>query len=290
MKVLLTTDGSKAAEQTISWFAHLPIKHSSTYPAITVSNYHIYGVTPAAIFDETVRLECENASESFKRAATILKETAIESVHIARMGHAADEITQHAADMKADLIVVGAHGKSMVERLFLGSTSETVAQHAPCSVLIARPSATDSSRDSKTLVVTIACDGSDSDALQAACVNALNVSKNAKIHLISVVEHPYMLDPEYEYGSQIMREAHHALDRMAETLAISTDNIEKHVVLKPQVADAIIDFVQTNSTDILVFGDKGRSGISRFLLGSVSRRLLRTAPCSTLIVKKPKMV
>ena len=108
MKVLLTTDCSKSAEQTIRWFSRFPLKHSTSYEILTVSNYHVYGVTPAAVFDETIRQESNHADESFQRASAILKEVGIEGVHVARLGNAADEITYYAQETNVDLIVVGA--------------------------------------------------------------------------------------------------------------------------------------------------------------------------------------
>ena len=132
MKVLLTTDGSSSAEQTIRWFSRFPVEHSASYEVMTVSNFHIYGVTPAAVFDETICQESKHADESFQRASAILKDVGIEAVHIARVGHAADEIVYYAQEANVDLIVVGAQGRGLMERMLIGSTSETVAQHAPC--------------------------------------------------------------------------------------------------------------------------------------------------------------
>jgi nucleotide-binding universal stress UspA family protein len=44
-----------------------------------------------------------------------------------------------AADVGADVIVVGSHGRGAIERLLLGSVSEQVVRHAPCPVLVVRP-------------------------------------------------------------------------------------------------------------------------------------------------------
>jgi nucleotide-binding universal stress UspA family protein len=47
-------------------------------------------------------------------------------------------LLDEAAAWKADLIVLGSHGKHGLERLVLGSVSETVAIHAHCSVEVIR--------------------------------------------------------------------------------------------------------------------------------------------------------
>lgn len=67
-----------------------------------------------------------------------MQEVGIASVHVVNLGQAADEITQYAKVSKTDLIVVGARGMSLLSRVLIGSTSQTVARHAPCSVLVVR--------------------------------------------------------------------------------------------------------------------------------------------------------
>jgi nucleotide-binding universal stress UspA family protein len=58
------------------------------------------------------------------------------SVDIAESG-----VLQAAADLEAELVIVGSHGHHRLERFVLGSVSRAVVDHARCTVLIARPSA-----------------------------------------------------------------------------------------------------------------------------------------------------
>lgn len=51
----------------------------------------------------------------------------------------AAEVAQLAADLEADLVVVGTHGRRGVRRLLLGSVAEGVVRLAPCPVLVVRP-------------------------------------------------------------------------------------------------------------------------------------------------------
>jgi len=57
---------------------------------------------------------------------------------VVRRGPAAAVIEQEAIEWSADLVVVGAHGRSRVERIFLGSVSEGVVNALPASVLVVR--------------------------------------------------------------------------------------------------------------------------------------------------------
>jgi nucleotide-binding universal stress UspA family protein len=60
-----------------------------------------------------------------------------------REGDAATEILAAASASKADLIVMGTHGRTGIARLVLGSVARNVLQHATCSVLIVREEPTE---------------------------------------------------------------------------------------------------------------------------------------------------
>jgi nucleotide-binding universal stress UspA family protein len=55
-------------------------------------------------------------------------------------GHAGNEIVKAAGDIGADLVVVGSHGKSEVDRLLLGSVSSFVVSNCATTVMVVRPS------------------------------------------------------------------------------------------------------------------------------------------------------
>ena len=63
---------------------------------------------------------------------------AVQTVTKVLYGKAYREILRHAAEVGADLIVVGTHGRTGLGRALLGSVAESVARHAPCNVLIAK--------------------------------------------------------------------------------------------------------------------------------------------------------
>jgi nucleotide-binding universal stress UspA family protein len=53
-------------------------------------------------------------------------------------GHAADAIVRYAESEGVNLIVLGQHGHSRISRFFLGSTTDRVSEHSPCSVMIVK--------------------------------------------------------------------------------------------------------------------------------------------------------
>lgn len=56
-----------------------------------------------------------------------------------RINVPSEEIAQLAADVEADLVVVGTHGRRGISRLVLGSVAEATVRLAPCPVLVVRP-------------------------------------------------------------------------------------------------------------------------------------------------------
>jgi nucleotide-binding universal stress UspA family protein len=58
--------------------------------------------------------------------------------HVFREGDPASEIVRYAVDTGTDLIVMGTHGRTGLERLLMGSVAEKVMREAPCSVLVVK--------------------------------------------------------------------------------------------------------------------------------------------------------
>ena len=58
--------------------------------------------------------------------------------HVFLEGDPAAEIARYAADARADVIVIGTHGRTGVDRLVMGSVAERVMREAPCSVLVVK--------------------------------------------------------------------------------------------------------------------------------------------------------
>ena len=286
MNIVLTTDGSVASENAIRWFCQLPIHDNKACPVVTVASNASYGVLPGPIRDEFYELENRHSVEYFQRAATIMKGFGLEAIHVPRTGQAADQITQYAKECDADLVIVSAQGAGILTRLFLGSTSETVATHASCSVLVVRGADRPESLATHPIHVTLALDGTEDPIETASQIRELGLPLNTKISLVSIIEHPPLLDLQEQYDTQLVATTTTGLETLAEQLKPALPMIETYVLEKVHIGEGIERFVKENKTDIVVVRDKGRSAISRFLLGSVSRFVLRHAECSVLVLKK----
>lgn len=145
MKVLLATDGSKqsdAAIETLKSFSFNPgdeIKIISVVDMAVPMAIDIYG----GYLPDTTEME-RTARE---HAAKILADTCVRLEGICGnisvtsevlFGSPESRIVETAEESGTDLIIVGSHGYSRWERLLLGSVSQSVVHHAPCSVMVVR--------------------------------------------------------------------------------------------------------------------------------------------------------
>ena len=82
--------------------------------------------------------EREDVDATLRDARDRAKDAGVEVETFSRQGDPADAILDVAEEQGADLIIVGSHGYNRWERLLLGSVSDSVIHHAPCSVLVVR--------------------------------------------------------------------------------------------------------------------------------------------------------
>ena len=103
----------------------------------------LYGEGPftmrdvGAVFETQRRWAEQTLATRVERAAA----RGVAARAVVKVGLPADEVTELAADEKADMIVMGTHGRSGFSRLLLGSVAERVARMAPCPVLTVGPGA-----------------------------------------------------------------------------------------------------------------------------------------------------
>ena len=288
MKVILTTDGSKASENAIKLFCQLPIHDQQKYPVVTVSNQFAYGMITRELHDEPVRLKQIESGENFQRAAKIVNGCGLEAVHVAFTGQAADQITRCAEESDANLVVMSARGSNRLARALLGSTSESIAIHAHCSVLVVRGTDQPPSPTSRSIHATLASDGSESASETASQLRELGLPLNTKLSLITIIEYPTLLDPRMQYDQQLTELSKSKLDNLSEQFRSALPLVETKILEKVHVGEALVHFLADSQTDIVVVRDKGRSAISHFFLGSVSGFVLRHAQCSVVVLRKRK--
>ncbi len=135
-KILLAYDGSKPAQKALDTAVDLALKYDAELYVLTV-------VQPPD-FGDDVETEAiiENSRNWHQRTLTPVKHqigaSGVKAVYEVAVGHPAEQIIFHADRHQVDLIVLGHRGKSLFQRLLLGSVSKQVVQYADRTVLVVR--------------------------------------------------------------------------------------------------------------------------------------------------------
>jgi nucleotide-binding universal stress UspA family protein len=194
-----------------------------------------------------------------------------------------------------DLLVLGSHGRTGVRRLLLGTLTEALIRSAEVPVLtVGERVPWESSRedlDVSRIVVPVDFSSGSKAALRAA--KSLAAFYEAGLDLLFVAEEravpqfsdtglPTMgvlrMDPD------IVAHADQALLQFAQHVGGPDVAAQAHVATG-RVAPTITDFAEDRRADLLVIATRGLSGLDRVLLGSVTERVIRAAPCPTLVVR-----
>ncbi len=148
MKILIATDGSEfsrcAVEQAckfISTKKHTDIKIISAVERITLMSVEPFGASNEYYAQMEADLQKQAAAAVAEAEKIINEKLDDEKVFVQTeifAGNVKQAIIDEAKKFEADLIVVGSHGYGFFERMLLGSISDYVVHHAPCSVLVIR--------------------------------------------------------------------------------------------------------------------------------------------------------
>ena len=210
----------------------------------------------------------------------------VRTSHMLINGFPDEGICQAAEELDAELVVVGSHGRTGLDRLLLGSVAEKVVRACQRSVLVARPGPTTSGYH-KILVATDFTESAER-ALDAAMTMA---APEAQIDLL----HCWQLPPVSSAYGPTPRVAMELAGPLADySRQLGADLLARYgrpgVSLKFQLMEAaptqgLLERIdEEGDYSLVVTGSHGRRGIRRLLLGSVAEAMVRHAPTSVLVV------
>jgi nucleotide-binding universal stress UspA family protein len=143
--LLVAVDGSeighRALEEALD-IAHatkasmhaVHVVQTGVYPTVILDSLEPPDIAQQAVLDSLEREADEVLADAERRAAA----TGTRITPHKRWGHPGAEIIALAQELGADLIVVGSHGRGRLDRLFLGSISSYVVDHATSTVMVVR--------------------------------------------------------------------------------------------------------------------------------------------------------
>ncbi len=148
MKILIAADGSEFSRNAVVKFCEMFSKAENNlieivavFEGIAVTGTEPFGVSADFVRDmeksghEQATKFADEAAEMIRRR---IPDSSARLTTVILRGAAGRMIVEEAETWGADLIVVGSHGRGFWGRAFVGSVSDAVIHHAPCSVLVVR--------------------------------------------------------------------------------------------------------------------------------------------------------
>jgi nucleotide-binding universal stress UspA family protein len=208
------------------------------------------------------------------------------TTHLIKGISAAEAITETAADLGCDLIVMGTHGRRGIKHLLLGSVAENVVRSVKIPVLTVRPDVEPAPDGPRRLLVPH--DFSDQSAAAIRVAAEWAAAFDAEVTLLHVVE-PVVYPEFYAVNvlsDDVMRRlrdrATEALDQAARE--ILGNRPVNTLVLIGRAADIVVGEARPESFDLVIMGTRGLSGLEHLMLGSVASGVLRRCQVPLLTV------
>lgn len=211
-----------------------------------------------------------------------------------REGSAAAEVLALAAELSADLIAIGTHGRSGFERLLLGSVTEKVLRKAGCPVLTVPRDHPGTVPAAPVVFKRILCPIDFSTSAMRALDYALSLAQEADgdLTVLHILPNGYenadvVADDRMTLGDFMRRREADLRRMMAEAVpeeARSYCRVEQ-VMTHGSPWRQILREAADRSVDLIVMGVQGRGAVDLMFFGSTAQHVVRQATCPVLTIK-----
>ncbi len=222
-----------------------------------------------------------------EQARSIFEVDGLDCTPLLVLGDPFEALTQAADDHEADLLVIGPHRRQALRDVFIGTTAERTIRESRRPVLMANGVPAGAYRHALIAMDLAAGSG---DAIRA--VTALGLDRDTAISVIHVYDAPgtglmarASLSADQVDGYLAGEEARIGREMDAVLGALRLDPVARILKHNPgSVAQVIQASAREVAADLVVIGTRGRSGVTRYLLGSVAEEVLRSADRDVLAV------
>jgi len=287
-KILVPLDGSEVAESVLPYAEEIATKCGSEIVLVSVSDVALGDMRN--LYLPYLERTAERVKQQLKDWGAS-KETAVQMKPL--IGKPADEILQYADENRIDLIVMSSRGAGK-GAWAVGNIAWKVLQAAGEPVLLIRTPANREAIEQKKLLkkILVPLDGSEIGGSVIPYVETLAQALGAEIILFHILEAPTVgvLAPgiEIAYRAATMeteRNVHqkylNEVEKRMEEKGLSTS-----IVMNMGPApDEIMKYAENNAVDLIAMSTHGRSGIRRWVFGSVTHRVLQAGNTAVLTVR-----
>jgi nucleotide-binding universal stress UspA family protein len=230
----------------------------------------------------------ECAATGGRLVASLFPEWQVETHSVADSPYAA--LVERAETWRADLVVVGSHGRSAMGRMFLGSVSQNILSYAPCSVRVARSRPGSPPETRGVVRIVLGIDGSPGSAAAAEAVAARAWPAGTEVMVVAAWDLQFELalaQATLAAGrggrapESIVRQR---IDAVADDLRRAGLHATP-VIVQGDPKRVLVEQAEEWDADCIILGAKGHGRVARFLLGSVSAAVAARAHCSVEVVR-----
>jgi nucleotide-binding universal stress UspA family protein len=253
---------------------------------------HIVHVVDDDQPDELVRMEKREAERVLSEQMASMPELRDVQAHpLVVTGDPFDGILRAAADVNADLIVMGSHRKQLLD-IIIGTTIERVIRKGSFPVLMVNNEA---QRKYENVLAPVDMVDASADALRAATTTGLIGDNRATLlHAFTPAGKGKMFigaADQASIDSYVANERDEVMHELAAFLAASVDRTDGRWSLRVEEGgpmEVISRAISELRPDLLVMGTNGRSGLLKVLIGSVTEEALRSLNVDILAVSPLK--
>lgn len=312
MKILIAYDGSKSSDAALEDLRRAGLPKTVEAVVMTLADVFLPPPinedpdntvpmqVPASVrlAHERAELAAAEANSLAKRASDQLKQRFPEwnVRHEASADSPAWALIMKADEWKADLVVVGAHGHSVLGgRLILGSVSQRILYEVSCSVRVARAGRGETH---SPLRIVIGVDGSPYSHAVVDAVYRREWPTGTQVRLLAAVDTVMSITPDPSQPSMLKWIDVGEEDNWDQVRQIFEPSVERLrsggldaevMIRRGSPAAELIGEAESWVADCVFVGAKGVRGIDRLLLGSVSSAVAARAPCSVEVVRPKSM-
>ncbi|EFO81530.1 UspA domain-containing protein [Oscillochloris trichoides DG-6] len=297
--ILVPLDGSPMSEQALTLAVRLAQSHSADVHLVHV--HSPYTTTPITIeglpvIDEELRsLAATHELTYLRQLAASLPISDHEPI-IARLeGPIAFALNRYCYDIGADLVVLTTHGRNGFTQLWIGSVAESLLRSLHIPLLMLRPSP-EMPEPTPFRHILVPLDGSALAEQILPHAVTLADQEGAELTLVRVIEG----DPNTGPGGVTYRPHENTLTAQRETAQVYLDRLTQdllarghpahcRVVAAEHPARAILATATDVGADLIALATRGRSGLSRAILGSVADKVLRGGNLPVLALRPSEM-
>jgi nucleotide-binding universal stress UspA family protein len=287
-RILVPTDGSDHAVRAAEHGLYLADAFDATVHVISVVDVQAAaGPFSAGGVDESFIARLDADAESTVGEIEAISDGSAPIESAIRRGEPTAEIRAYADEHDIDLVVMGTHGRRGLRRVIAGSVTERVVRTADVPVITV--SANERSRvDGGYDELLLPTDGSEPATAAVAHGLAIAEHTGARVHAVNVVDVGALAaGPEYAPSTEVRAHLEAAGEAATSSVAERARDRGLDVVTAVKTgvpARALLAYADDHDVDVVTMGTRGRTGLSRYVLGSTAGRVIRDAEIPVLSI------